>query len=259
MSPALRQYLAVSRRAIMNVVRQPAAVAPTFFFPLLFLAMSSAALNRGTEVPGFPPVDSFFQFLVTTTIVQGALFGSIAAGSDMATDIEHGFFERLIASPVSRSSILVGRLMGGALLSFVQAWWFLGVATVFGLQVEGGFPAMLVVTLTAALIGAGIGSLNVALALRTGSREAVEGSFPMFFSLLFISSAFFPRSLMSGWFKTAAGINPLSHLIEGLRVQVIEGFSLPDAATAMGFAVGILVVGVAVSARSLQVRLGSAA
>ncbi len=259
MSPALRQFLAVGRRSIMNVVRQPAAIGPTFIFPLMFLAMSSAALNRATEVPGFPPVDSFFQFLVTTTLVQGALFGSVVAGSNMAADIEDGFFDRLIASPVARSSILLGRLMGAALLGYVQSWWFLGVATVFGLQVEGGLPGMLVLTSAAAVIAAGIGSLNVALALRTGSREAVEGSFPMFFSFLFISSAFFPRDLMSGWFKAAAGINPLSHLIEGLRTQVVEGFSASNAATALGFAFAILIVGLIVSGQSLQARLGEAA
>jgi ABC-2 type transport system permease protein len=109
------------------------------------------------------------------------------------------------------------------------------------------------------LIASGLGSLNVALALRTGSREAVEGSFPMFFSLLFISSAFFPRDLMSGWFKSAASLNPLSHLIEGLRVQVVEGFSASDATLALVFAVGILVVGVVVSSLSLRARLGRAA
>ena len=59
---ALRPYLALSRRSIVNVVRQPAAVVPAFLFPLMFLALTSASLNRSTQLPGFPQVDSFLQF-----------------------------------------------------------------------------------------------------------------------------------------------------------------------------------------------------
>lgn len=91
MSVAARQYLALSRRSILTTVRQPTSIVPTLMFPLLFLAMSSAALDRSIALPGFPPVDSFMDFVVTTSIIQGAFFGSVVAGSAMATDIEGGF------------------------------------------------------------------------------------------------------------------------------------------------------------------------
>ncbi len=76
----LDQYRALSRRAVVTTFRQPTSILPAMTFPLLFLALSSAAFERSTNLPGFPPVESFLQFLVATSIVQGTLFGSVAAG-----------------------------------------------------------------------------------------------------------------------------------------------------------------------------------
>ena len=254
-SVALSHYGALSRRAIVNTIRQPAAILPAMIFPLFFMALSSSAFERSTGLPGFPPVDSFLQFLVCTTIIQGALFGSIAAGANMATDIEGGFFDRLIASPVTRTSILVGRVAGAALLGFVQAWVFFGAASVFGMRSEGGFVSMLLVAVVAGIFSAGVGSVAVAFALKTGSTEAVQGSFPLMFAALFLSSGFFPRDLMNGWFETVASLNPLSHLIEGLRTQVIEGVQVTPYVSALGIAVVVFVAGTLIGAAALRGRL----
>jgi ABC-2 type transport system permease protein len=253
----LAQYLALSRRSVLGTIRQPTSVIPSLMFPLLFLALSAAAFDRATQLPGFPPVDSFLQFVVSTTIVQGCLFGSIAAGGDMATDIEGGFFDRLVASPVARTSILVGRVMGAVAFGFVQAWLFFGITTIFGLDVEGGPAGMLLISIVGATLAGGFGAIWVAFALRTGSAEAVRGSFPLLFSLLFLSSAFFPRDLMNGWFQTAADLNPLSHLIEGLRAQVIGGLDLGRFATAWGIALGVFAIGTIASSLALRSRLAA--
>ena len=259
MREQLAQFGALSRRAIVSTIRQPASIIPALLFPLMFLAMNSAALDRSISLPGFPPVDSFLQFLVATTIVQGALFGATSAGADMALDIEGGFFERLVASPVSRTSILVGRVAGSAALGFFQAWLFMGVASIFGLEVEGGLVAMLLISVVAALVSAGTGAIMTAFGLRTGSTEAVQGSFPMLFATLFLSSAFFPRNLMEGWFKTAATYNPLSYLIEGLRWQVIEGLDAGRFLMSLGIAAGVCMLGVLLAGRALKTRLAAGA
>ena len=248
-------YLALSRRSVVNTVRQPTAVIPSMAFPLLFLALNSAALGRSTQLPGFPEVDSFLQFAFAATVVQGTLFGSISAGADMATDIEGGFFERLIAAPASRASILVGRVAGAGSFAFLQAWLFFAVASLFGLELEGGLAGMLGVAITCSLLAAGIGAVAVAFALKTGSTEAVQGSFPMLFTLMFLSSAFFPRALMSGWFEDVASANPFSYLIEGLRHQVIAGFDLGRLAVAVVVAAGVFAFGLIVSGLALRGRL----
>ncbi|MDQ3957690.1 MAG: ABC transporter permease [Actinomycetota bacterium] len=252
---ALDQYVALSRRAVVNTFRQPTAILPAMVFPLLFMALSSAAFERSTRLPGFPEVDGFLQFLIATSIVQGTLFGSVAAGTAMATDIESGFFERLVATPSPRGAILAGRVMGAAVLAFVQAWVFMGVATIFGLRVESGLAGMLLVAVAAGVLGAGVGSIAMSFALRTGSAEAVQGSFPLLFAGLFLSGAFFPRNLMNGWFQTVAGYNPFSHLIEGLRALVIDGLDLSRFGTAIGIAAAIFAVGMLLSSAALRRRL----
>jgi ABC-2 type transport system permease protein len=248
-------YLSLSRRSMMNVVRQPIAIVPSMMFPLLFLALSSAALARSTSLPGFPPVDSFLQFLITTTIIQATMFGSIGAGANMASDIEGGFFERLIATPVSRTSILVGRVAGAVSLAFAQALVIFLIGLLFGFRPVGGVVGMFLVALVAAIFAGAIGSIAVAFGLRTGSTEAVQGSFPLLFALLFLSSAFFPRSLMTGWFRTVADYNPISHLIEGLRAQLIYGIRFDDFLISAAIALGIFVFGVLAAHRALQGRL----
>lgn len=248
-------YLALSRRSVVNTVRQPTSVIPSLLFPLLFLALNSQALSGATSLPGFPRVDSFLQFMFATTVIQGTLFGSIAAGADMARDIEGGFFERLIAAPASRASILIGRLAGAASFAFVQAWLFILIATPFGLEFEGGLPAMLGLSVVASILAAGVGAISVAFGLKTGSSEAVQGSFPLLFSMLFLSSAFFPRNLMSGWFKTVATANPISYLIEGVRHQVISDFDILRLLTAVAVAGVIFLVGLTASGLALRGRL----
>lgn len=253
----IAHYAALSRRSITTTARQPTSIIPSMLFPLVFLALTSAALNESTRLPGFPSVDSFMQFVVGTTIIQGALFSSVAAGAAMGTDIEGGFFERLIASPVSRTSLLVGRVAGAAAFGFIQAWLYFGITSIFGLEVEGGLVGMFLVSLVAATVAAGFGSISVALALRTGSTEAVQGSFPLLFVFLLLSSAFFPRDLMSGWFKTVASLNPLSHLIEGVRALIIEGLDIAYWLKAEAIAAAIFALGIGTALLALRARLAS--
>ena len=249
------QYLALSRRSIFGTIRTPIAIVPSLAFPLIFLALNSAALQRSTQLPEFPPVDSFLQFMFATTVVQGTLFGSIASGAAMARDIEGGFFERLMAAPTSRGSILIGRLVGAAVFAFFQSWIFFVVATPFGLELEGGILAMVGLSLVCAVLAAGMDAISVAFGIRTGSSEAVQGAFPLLFALMFLSSAFFPREVMSGWFHDVAGVNPFSYLIEGARYQVITAFDASRLSVALLVAFGFFLVGLAMSLLALRSRL----
>lgn len=254
MSVDVQHYAALSRRSVVNTLRRPTAIVPSVLFPLLFMAMTAAALNRAISLPGFPEVDGFVQFSVAATIVQGVLFGAVSAGTDMASDIEDGFFERLMASPVSRTSIVIGRLAGAATLGFFQAILFLGIVSFFT-DVKGGVVAVLLAAVVAAVLAAGIGCFSVAIGLKTGSSEAVQGTFPLLFASLFLSSAFFPRDLMSGWFRSVATVNPMSHLIEGIRIQIITGVDLGAFAISLAIAAATFGVGIFIALSALAGRL----
>ena len=259
MSTVAAHYAALSRRSLVNTIRQPIAIIPAMTFPLVFLAINAAVLEKSINLPGFPAVDSFLQFMIATTIIQGGLFGAIASGSDMATDIEGGFFDRLVATPVSRTSLLVGRVAGSFTLAFVQAWFFFGIGMLFGLEIEGGLAGMLGVAIVSAVAATGMAAFSVAIGLKSGSAEVVQGTFPLIFVSFFLSSAFFPRSLMEGWFKTAAGINPLSHMIEAARSLVITRWDSSEFLVALGIATAIFAAGLVVALLALRGRLADKA
>jgi ABC-2 type transport system permease protein len=250
-----RQFLALSRRSILGTLRQPEMIFPSLFFPLLFAALNTASFARSTQLPGFPRVHSFLDFMVAGTIIQGVLFGATSGGNDMAVDIQDGFFDRLMASPVSRPLVLTARLAGASVLGAAQAVIFTVILVLFGAHVQGGAPAIAVLVLVGALLALGVGGMAVTLALKTGSAEAVQGAFPLFFIFLFLSSIFFPRSLMHGAFKAVAGANPLSWMVEGLRHQVLVGFDLASAARAAFVGVALSVGSIGLATMALRARV----
>jgi ABC-2 type transport system permease protein len=237
---AVIQTAALGRRAIVDTLRTPQALVPSLFFPLILMAIFTGSFgNAPGTIPGFPDVRGFLDFALAGAILQGILIGGTSAGSAFALDIEGGFFDRLVASPVSRTAILAGRLLGGVALAMGQTVLFVTVGLAFGARIEGGVPGILLLFLLAALLATAVSGLGVILALRTGSAEAVQGTFPLFFALMFFSSAFFPRETMHGWFQAVADANPVSYLVEGMRDQIIR--SQATSATLIGIGVALAV------------------
>ncbi len=253
----MSQTLAMSKRSIIAIMRQPALVAPSLVFPLFFAALGSSSFGRAVSLPNFPKVDNFLDFALAGSIVQGVLFGSVTGGAALATDIEQGFFDRLLATPTSRVSILIGRLAGAALFGAFQALFFVLILIPFGVRIAAGVPGLIVIVICGGLTGMAIGGFTAAIALKTGSSEAVQGSFPLLFIALFFSSAFFPRQTMQGAYKTIANINPVSHLVEGIRGLVIDGFTARHVASALLVPVGIGVFSIALALRTLYSRLAA--
>ncbi len=240
------QTAALARRAVIGTLRTPQALVPGLFFPLVLMAIFTASFAGAPgAIPGFPPVRSFLDFALAGAILQGILIGGTTAGSAFALDIEGGFFDRLVASPVSRTAILVGRLAGGVVIAMAQTLLFLAIGIAFGARVEGGLAGVLVLLVLAGLLSVAISGLGVFLALRSGSAEAVQGTFPLFFALLFFSSAFFPRETMDGWFKVVADLNPISYLVEAMRDQVIVGVDPRPTLIGLAVVIGLAALAIA--------------
>jgi ABC-2 type transport system permease protein len=192
---------------------------------------------------------------LAASVLQGVIFGSVTGGAALAVDIETGFFDRLLASPTSRVSILIGRLAGNALFGSIEALFFTLVMIPFGVNIRSGPAGIAVITLAGGLIGLSIGGFMAAMALRTGSAEAVQGVFPLLFVSMFFSSAFFPRETMKGIYRTIANYNPLSHLYEGMRDLVISGWSFDAVLKSLLIPVGIGCVSIPLALLALRRRL----
>ena len=258
--PVIRQTAALAWRSIVTTIRLPQAWFPALFFPLVLMAIFTASFGGAPgTIPGFPPVRSFLDFAVSGAIIQGVLIGGTSAGAAFATDIEGGFFDRLVASPTSRVSILTGRLGASIALGVGQALLFISVAAIFGARVDGGVLGIFIVVVIALLFAAAVGGLGIFLALRTGSGEAVQGMFPLFFALLFFSSAFFPLDTMVGWYHDVAALNPITYLVESMRLEIIGGATIWTALAGIGIALGLALITVGASALELRRRLRVAA
>ncbi len=255
MSATVDQVFQVARRSIVRTVRQPANVVFPLVFPMLLLAVNSGGLKAETRLPGFP-TDSFVAFALAVPFIQGALFATMNAGTDLARDIQTGFLSRLSLTPMRRLALLGGQLGGVATMGLVQALFYLAVGLLFGVHIASGVPGVLVLLGFAVLTAIGFGSLGAFAALRTGSGEAVQGLFPAFFVFLFISSMSIPRNLMEiDWFRDVATANPVSYLIECVRSLIITGWDGQAIALGFGIATGLTVVAVALASWALKVRM----
>jgi len=236
----LRVVASLGRRSVLQTFRRPQLAAPLLIFPTLLLAIQSAGVGSAVDLPGFPPVDSFFQFLLPAAMVQSALFGGNAAGIALAVDIEVGFTDRLLAAPIPRFAIVAGRLAGTAVLGLLTALWFLAIGLIFGAPIDQGVAGALLMIVLVTLSAFAFGTIGAALALRTGSASIVQGTFPLVFVVLFLSTAFFPEDLLVEPAQTIAKYNPLSFIVDAVRDPVISSITLSDLALGVG---GIALIG----------------
>jgi ABC-2 type transport system permease protein len=249
------QVVALGRRSVVRTLRQPANVIFPLVFPLLLLAVNAGGLDAATHLPGFP-TDSFVAFALAIPFIQGALFATMNAGTDLARDIQTGFLNRLALTPMRDLSLLGGQLGGVVTMGLVQALAYLSVGLAVGVRFETGPAGVLVLLVFSVLISIGFGALGAFAALRTGSGEAVQSLFPAFFVFLFLSSMNMPRDLIEiGWFRTVATINPVSYLIECVRSLIIVGWDAQALALGFGIALFIMVVSLALATTALRTRM----
>ncbi|HEX3692159.1 MAG TPA: ABC transporter permease [Solirubrobacteraceae bacterium] len=249
------QVVTLARRAMLKTLRQPFQMFPVIFFPAMLLVVNASGLRAATHLPGFPN-DSYITFAIAVAFIQGGMFSLINTGTNLAEDIESGFFHRLALTPMHRVSLLAGILLGVGALGAIQSTAYIAIGLVLGAHIAAGFGGALVLIALGALAATAFGAVGCFAALRTGSGEAVQGMFPLFFVFIFLSSSNLPRNLLrTGWFHTIATWNPISYLIEGFRSLYVVGWD----ATALwrGFAVatGLLVLGLALAVSAMRTRL----
>jgi len=249
------QVFLLARRSVVRTVRQPANVLSPLLFPMLLLAVNSGGLEAETKLPGFP-TSSFVAFALAVPFIQGALFATMNAGTDLARDIQTGFLNRLSLTPMRGIAVLAGQLGGVVALGLVQAIVYLAVGLLAGVHIAAGPLGVLVLLVFAVFVALAFGALGAFAALRTGSGEAVQGLFPVFFVFLFISSMNIPRNLMEiTWFRDVATANPVSYLLECVRSLIITGWDGEALALGFGITAVITVVALALSSWALKVRM----
>ena len=176
MSSAWSQVGAIARRSVVRTSRQPASIIPPLIFPIALMAVNAGGLRSSTGLNGFP-TDSFLAFALAVPFIQGALFSTMNAGTDLARDVQTGFINRLSLTALRDWALLTGQLAGVVVLGIVQVIFYLGVGLTAGVRFESGPAGILVLLVYGAIVALSFGALGAWLAFRTGSGEAIQTLF----------------------------------------------------------------------------------
>ena len=155
MSALATQVGALAQRSVTRTARQPASAIPPLIFPVALLLVNSGGLKASTLLPGFP-TDSFLAFALAVPFIQGALFSTMNAGTDLARDIQTGFFSRLSLTPVRGSALLAGQLTGIVVLGVLQAVFYISVGLLLGVRFAAGPAGIALLLVYAALVAVGL-------------------------------------------------------------------------------------------------------
>ncbi|MDP9227781.1 MAG: ABC transporter permease, partial [Actinomycetota bacterium] len=186
--------------------------------------------------------------------VQAVMLAGNSGAIALAIDIEMGFTDRLFAAPISRFSVVLGRLAATAALGALTALWFIAIGLLFGVHIQEGVLGVLWIVVLVSAAALAFGGVGASIALRSGSASVVQGLFPIVFVILFLSTAFFPANLMLEPAASIAEYNPLSWIVEGIREPITDSFSGTDQLKAIGAVLGIGLTGLTLSALAMRGR-----
>jgi len=204
-------------RHVRALIRQPIWVFITLVQPLIWLLLYGALFKRVVEIPGFGG-GSYLDFLTPGIIVMSALFSSGWSGMALLDDLDRGVLDRFLMSPVSRVSLIAGRLAQGALIVVVQSLILVVLALISGADLAGGPLGVLVLIAGSILLGWSFGSLSNGLALIVRREETLIAAVNLvILPLTFLSTVFMAPALLPGWIGDVARFNPVNWAIEAGR------------------------------------------
>ncbi|MDE2746157.1 MAG: ABC transporter permease [Chloroflexota bacterium] len=217
------RHLAV--RAIRESVRQPGVEITNVFIPLFFLAVSTGAIANFSE-RGFG-VENYLAFQLPVAVLQAVAGSSAASGIAIVLDMERGYFDKLLLTPASRWSLIIGRVWADAVRAIFFASIMLIAALVAGSGMATGVPGAILILVIAGLFGGAYSGIGIFIAMRTGNAQAAQAGFLLFFPLLFMAPAFAPLAVFDDWLRWIATVNPVTYIMEGMRGLVMEGYAWP--------------------------------
>jgi ABC-2 type transport system permease protein len=213
--------LILGRRALREATRTPEVIVPSIFIPLFFLVVNvgQAARIFPGRTTAFLHGQGYGAFQLPSSMLLAASFG--AAALFLVEEIEGGYFDKLRATPVRRSAIVLGRLMAEGSKALLIAALIVLLGLAFGIRIASGAPGfVLLITLTAGWAVVYSGFMQI-VALKTRSAAATNSAGLIFFPLLFLTPNFVPRNMLTHPMEIAATINPVTYVMEAMRSLIL--------------------------------------
>ncbi|MGK2948561.1 MAG: ABC transporter permease [Acidimicrobiales bacterium] len=212
--------LSVAGRAVRSIPREPAELIPALMVPLFFFVVNVGALQDFSE-QGIANFD-YKAFQLPVAIIFAVT--GVSRASTLVTDIQDGYFDRLLLTPVRRSALLLGLMAADFALVCALCVPVVALGLLLGVTFETGVIGIVAFIVMAGLWGLVFTGFPYAIALKTGSPGAVASSFILFFPFAFLTTSTLPRGALTGWLSTVAGYNPVTYLLDGMRALVSEGW-----------------------------------
>jgi len=247
-----RDVVSVAGRAIRAVPREPEFLLPAIFVPVFFYLVNVGALEN---VAGRAGVGDFRAFQLPVAIIFAVT--GISRASALVTDIQSGYFDRLLMTPIRRLALLLGLMVADFAVVLALEVPVIGLGFAFGVGFDTGLLGIVVFILMGAAWGLAFTGFPYAIALKTGNPAAVNSSFILFFPFAFLTTAFLPKEALSGWLSTFAEFNPVTYLLSGMRSVISDwdAGSMLEGFAAIG-GVGVLSMTLALLALRGRVRRG---
>ena len=246
----MTDILVLARRALREGIRTPEAIVPTLFIPLFFLVVNvgQAARIFPGSTTAFLHGQGYGAFQIPSSMLLAASFGSAALF--LVEDIVDGYFDKLRATPVNRSALVLGRLIAEGIKGLLIASLIVALGIAFGIRIASGVLGFfLLILLTAGWAIVYSGFMQI-IALKTRSAAATNSAGLVFFPLLFLTPNFVPRNLLTHPMEIAATFNPVTYVMEGMRSLILQ--HLPWQTIGLGYLV-IAVATVLMLALSVRV------
>lgn len=229
------------QREVVRFLRQRSRVIGALASPIIFWLVIGSGVGMSIKMTGIPEGYSFLAYFFPGTLLLIVLFTSIFATISIMADRSEGFLQAVLAAPVARGAIVMGKVMGGTVLAVLQACLFLALAPLIGLTFPwSSLPGILAVLF---LLGLGLTALGYVIAWPS---ESVAGYHAIMNVLLFplwlLSGALFPYAGAFSWVQTVMLVNPLYYGLTALRHLMFADSVLLEGAPSLNFCVGVLAV-----------------
>lgn len=217
----VQDTVSIAGRALRAVPRDLTSVIPPVFIAIFFFLVNIGTLENLTEATAGSGFD-YRAFQLATAILLGVT--GVSRATVFVLDVQNGYFDRLLVTPVSRLAILVGHLVADVAVAAGLILPVMGFGMVFGVRFATGVLGAVLFVILGSLWSLAFAAFGYAFALRTGNPAAVQSSFLLFFPFLFLTSSYVPREALTGWLDAVATANPVTYLLEGLRALVMRGW-----------------------------------
>lgn len=250
--PFVNQVFVMAWRSLLVNFRTPSAILPPLILGGFFLIIYEAQLGNASDF--FLRGVAYINFILPLSIVSSSLSGAGVAGQSLVRDIESGYFDKLMLTPMSRAALILGPTLAGAVILAIQATFIVTVGLFMGLDPATGWLGLLALIGYALLLGLSFAGFTIGVALLSGNAAATQSANFLFFPLTFLTSTFVPIDLLTGWIKVATQANPITYILEAMRALTIDGWETNTLLIGLVACLGLGVVTFAFSMYGLRVR-----